>query len=342
MRKLKNILYITTPTAYLSSEGECFVISIEDKQPVRIPGHNLEGIVQFGYPGASPAALLLCSELGITISFLTQYGKFLSRVEGPQTGNILLRREQYRICDIEGQSAKLASRFISAKIINCQYVFRRAVRDYGNEIGTDLDKSINRLKVLSLDVFNCNYLATIRGIEGDAARCYFKSLNHLIRENKDYFYINGRNKRPPTDPLNCMLSFLYTLLAHECRSACETVGLDPQAGFLHRDRPGRPSLALDLMEELRAVYADRIVLTLINRKQINPNHFKVLPNNEVQITDKGKKILLEGWQKRKQDIIMHPFLQEKIEYGLIPYTQALLLSRFIRGDLEDYPAFVWR
>lgn len=342
MRKLKNTLYITTPGTYVSREGECLVIRFEDDRFIRVPAHNLEGLVYFGYPGISPQALSLCAELGISVSFLRPNGRFLARVEGPQSGNILLRRKQYRICDNEAESAKLASRFIAGKIYNCRVLIRRGIRDHGPNISASMENWSVQLKRLLLKCFDSNNLDILRGIEGEAARYYFSGLDELILEDKDNFFMKKRSRRPPLDRFNCLISFLYTLLVHECRSACETVGLDPAAGFLHRDRPGRPSLALDLMEELRPVIADRLALTLINRKQITAKDFCLRPNGVVEITDEARKIVIDAWQSRKQDTLMHPFIKEKIQYGLIPYVQAMLLSRYMRGDLEDYPAFTWR
>lgn len=341
MRKLKNVLYITSPDAYISSEGECLKIRTEDNPGIRIPAHNLEGVVQFGYPGASPSAMALCSKLGITISFLTPHGKFLARVEGPQSGNILLRRQQYMLY-FRDESIRLSSRFITAKVTNCRQVLLRGYRDYGDKVGTRLRGSISKLALLAKDAFSCTDESSLRGIEGDAAREYFKAYNALILSNREDFYLNGRNKRPPLDNMNSLLSYLYVFLTHECRSACESVGLDPSAGFLHKDRPGRPSLALDLMEEFRPVFVDRLALSMINRKQIVPSDFERLPHGEVRINDDAKRKIIDAWQKRKNDIITHPFLDEKIEFGLLPYAQALLLARHIRGDLDDYPAYIWR
>lgn len=341
MRKIKNVLYITSPNAYIACEGECLKVSTDENPGIRIPAHNLEGIVQFGYPGASPAAMALCSRLGITVSFLTPHGKFLARMEGSQSGNILLRRAQYKIY-LLGESARLSSRFVTAKILNCRQVLQRAYRDYGGRIGDDILVTSSKMSDLANDAFECTDENVLRGIEGDAARDYFKALDKLILVQKDDFYISGRNKRPPLDNMNCLLSFLYIFLTHECRSACESVGLDPSAGFLHKDRPGRPSLALDIMEEFRPVFVDRLALSMINRKQLDSMDFERLPQGEVRITESAKRTIIDAWQKRKNDIITHPFLGEKIEFGLLPYVQALLLARYIRGDLDDYPAFIWR
>ncbi len=341
MRKLKNVLYVTSPDAYIMCEGEALKIRT-DGNIVKLPAHNLEGLIQFGYPGASPAAMALCSRLGITMSFMNPYGKFMARVEGSQTGNILLRRQQYRIYFNNNDSINLSTRFVSAKLLNSRQILKRAKRDYPDRMKERLDKAIYKLKKLALKAYECDNEEKLRGIEGDAARAYFGVLDHLIFVDKNNFFINNRNKRPPIDNVNCLLSFLYTLLTHDCRSACEAIGLDPAAGFLHKDRPGRPSLALDLMEEFRSVLVDRLVISLINRKQLNKNNFLKMPNGEIRLDDTGRQIILKVWQDRKNKIITHPFLGEKIETGLLPYVQALLLSRYIRGDMDNYPAYIWR
>lgn len=342
MRKLRNTLYITTPEAYLAREGECVLVQIPEKSSVRIPAHNLEGIVHFGYPGTSPSALDLCAKSGVCVTFLTPQGRFLARVEGPQSGNVLLRRKQYRISDSPPEAANIASRFVTAKILNSRSILMRGMRDHQEACNDMMAWTCARMKSLAIKLSGVNDLDTIRGIEGEAAKHYFSCINNLLLENKEDFFMTSRNRRPPLDRINCLLSFFYTLLVHECRSACETVGLDPAVGFLHRDRPGRPSLALDLMEELRPIFADRLSLTLVNRRQVNPDDFEFLPNGAVFLKPETKKKLIDAWQKRKSEIIMHPYLQEKIEFGLVPYAQALLLSRYIRGDIDDYPAFIWK
>ena len=342
MRKLKNILYITSPDAYIMCEGEALKIRIGKDKEIKLPAHNLEGLVQFGYPGVSPRAMALCAKLGISITFLSQHGKFLARVEGPQSGNILLRREQYRIYDQYEKSLLISKSMIAAKIINSNLILKRGIRDYSDRMNIDFERAIEKLDQMPESIINCDSEDVLRGIEGDAAREYFGKFSNLIFVDKSEFYFNGRNKRPPLDKMNCLLSFLYTLLVHECKSACETVGLDPSAGFMHKDRPGRPSLALDLMEELRPVFADRLALTLVNRRQIKPEHFEHLPQGDIRITEDGKKVVLEAWQARKNDLITHHYIGEKIEFGLIPYVQALLLSRHIRGDIAEYPAYIWR
>lgn len=333
---------MTTPQSYLAREGENVLIRVEEETVFRVPVHNLEAIVYFGYPGASPSLLGLCAERGITVSFLTEHGKFLARVEGPQSGNVLLRRRQYRLADEENQTPLLAKYFITAKIMNCRAVLQRGRRDHTDRVGGDIERSIALLAGSATKVFECNSLDDIRGLEGDAAQRYFSEIDHLILEQKQDFFMKNRSRRPPLDNFNAILSFFYTLLVHECRSALESVGLDPSVGFLHRDRPGRPSLALDLMEELRPYLGDRMVLSLINRKQISSSDFVKNENGAVYLRTDSRKMLLSVWQKRKQEVIVHPYLTEKIPIGLIPYTQALLLARFLRGDLDAYPAFIWK
>lgn len=342
MRRLLNTLYVTTPESYLAREGENILIRVEDETVFRVPVHNIEAIVYYGYPGASPSLLGLCAERGITVSFLTEHGKFLARVEGPQSGNVLLRRKQYRLADEENQQPLLAKYFITAKIMNSRAVLQRGRRDHPDRVSEDIERSIALLAGSAKKVFESKQLDDIRGLEGEAAQRYFSEIDNLILEQKHDFFMLNRNRRPPLDNFNALLSFFYTLLVHECRSALESVGLDPAVGFLHRDRPGRPSLALDLMEELRAYLGDRMVLSLINRKQVSSGDFIKNENGAVYLKTESRKMLLASWQKRKQEEIVHPYLGEKIPIGLLPYTQALLLARFLRGDLDAYPAFIWR
>ena len=340
MRKLLNTLFITSPNAYLSRDGLNIVVKVENEERFRIPVHNIEGIVTFGYMGASPALLALCNEYNVGVSFLTETGRFCGRFSGPVKGNVLLRRQQYRFADDENFCLNIAKTFISAKIANCRNVIHRALRDHGDEQNTTaLSTAMKLLEYRVKSIQRAENMDHIRGIEGDAANEYFGVFNHLIVSQKESFVFNTRTRRPPKDKVNALLSFSYTLLAHEVQSALESVGLVPYVGFLHTDRPGRPSLALDLMEELRPYLADRLVLTLINRKQIGPNGFIDQEGFGIVMDEKTRKEVITTWQQRKQDEIIHPFLQEKIPVGLLPYAQALLLSRFIRGDLDAYPAF---
>lgn len=343
MRKLLNTLYVTIPEAYLARDGENVLVKVENEIRFRVPVHNLEGIVCFGFAGASPSLMHLCCERGVTLSFLTQHGNFMGRVTGKVSGNILLRKNQYRWSDSGTISLRLAKRFILAKIINQRAVLHRAIRDHPLVVDTELlTEVIKNLAIFAKQLDNVKDLNNLRGVEGQAAQLYFSAFNQLILSQKDDFHMTERNRRPPLDRINALLSFLYTLLTHETVAALESIGLDPQSGFLHRDRPGRPSLALDIMEELRPHFADRLAVTLINRNQISASGFIVKENGAVVMDDKTRKEVLLAWQKRKQEEIIHPFLEEKVPIGLVPYIQAMLLARHIRGDIEDYPPFFWK
>jgi CRISPR-associated protein Cas1 len=343
LKRLLNTLYVTTPESYIAREGENILIKVNDEIRFRMPIHNLEGIVCFGYVGASPSAMHLCCEKGVELSFLTANGKFLARVSGEVSGNVLLRRKQYRWADQEEEKLRLAKRFVEAKIHNSRRVLQRALREHGElALESDVENIIERMKNMIERVENADSAEVVRGIEGEAASAYFSKFDNLIVNQKDSFKFDERVRRPPTDYVNALLSFVYTLLAHECSSALETVGLDPQVGYLHTDRSGRKSLALDMMEELRAYLADRMVLTLINKKQISENGFTQFENGAVLMKDETRKEVLVSWQNRKTEEIVHPFLKEKIQIGLIPYVQSMLLARNIRGDLDDYPPFLWK
>jgi CRISPR-associated protein Cas1 len=343
MRKLLNVLYVTTPDSYLSLENNNVVISVENKKKIRVPIHNLESIVCFGYLGVSPALMGFCAENGVGLCFLNQYGKFLARVTGPVYGNVLLRKEQYRVSLKENECVSIAINCIIGKLINTRTVIERAIRDYCERINVFKLKKVSMLIKNSITgLKESRSLEEIRGIEGDCAKIYFEVFNELIVKQKKSFYMNGRNKRPPMDNMNALLSFLYTILSNDIKSALETVGLDPYVGFLHKDRPGRVSLALDIMEEFRAFFVDRIALSLINRKQITEKGFIKKESGGIIMDDDTKKIVLTAWQNRKQDDITHPFLNEKVKIGLLPYIQSLLFSRFLRGDIDAYPPFLWR
>lgn len=341
MRRLLNTLYVTSPDSYLSRDGENVVVRVGDEVKLRVPVHNLEGIVCCGYTGASPALMALCCERGVGLSFLTENGRFLARISGKVSGNVLLRREQHRrTADLES-SNKLARLFVVAKIHNSRMSLQRTTRDHVTTQEA-LAPVTRMLSTIISKVMTSPNLDTLRGLEGEAAAAYFGVFDHLIISQKECFAFSCRVRRPPTDNVNAMLSFVYTLLAHDVASALEAVGLDPQMGFLHRDRPGRPSLALDVMEELRPYLADRLVLTMINRQQVRADGFLKKENGAVVMEPDTRKAILEAWQKRKQEEIEHPFLKERIPCGLLPYTQALLLARHLRGDLDDYPPFLWR
>lgn len=341
MKKLLNVLYVTTPNSYLSLDGYNVVISIEGTEKFRIPVHNIESIVCFGFMGASPALMGFCAEKGIGLSFLSPSGKFLARISGPVKGNVLLRKKQFLFSINEDECVAIAKNCIIGKIINSRAVLERGIRDHAMQVNISALKiASSYLKSNAEKLKNCKTLEEVRGIEGDCAKTYFGVLNELILHQKESFFMNGRNKRPPTDNFNALLSFLYTLLAHDIQSALETVGLDPFVGFLHKDRPGRASLALDMMEEFRSYLADRLALTLVNRKQITSKGFIRKESGGVLMDDETRKEILVSWQQRKQEQITHPFLNEKISIGLLPYVQALLLARYIRGDLEAYPPFL--
>jgi CRISPR-associated protein Cas1 len=338
-----NTLYVTTQGAYLNKEGETVVVNIEREARLRLPIHTLGSIVCFGQVSCSPFLLGLCAKNDVAVSFMTSYGKFLARVQGPVAGNVLLRREQYRQADDLRASARLARMFVLGKVANCRTILSRAMRDHADKIDTvGMEEIVRQYSRVSRKLLHEEDLDNIRGIEGRAANDYFSLFNHLIVSQKEDFVFAGRNRRPPLDRVNCLLSFLYSLLYHDARSALESVGLDPAVGFLHRDRPGRLSLALDLMEEFRPVLADRLALSLINLGQVRKKGFTVMESGAVSMDDDTRKTLLTEYQKRKQVDIEHPFLKEKIPFGMLLFAQAQLLSRYLRGDLEEYPPFIWR
>lgn len=342
MRKLLNVVYISTPDMYLALDGENVVFKREEKTVSRLPLHNLEQIVCFSYTGVSPALMGACAARGIGLCFLSPYGKFLARVEGKQKGNVLLRKIQYRVSDDEAQSTKTAVPFLLGKVGNCRKVLDRAVRDHSMMVDVDAFKAVSQsLREILFQIKEAESLDDLMGYEGSAAKLYFGQFDQLILKQKDAFFFHDRNRRPPQDNMNALLSFLYTLLTSEVASALETVGLDPYVGFLHRDRPGRPSLALDLMEELRPVFADRLALSMVNLKQVDGDGFTEKENGGILMNDETRKKVLTLWQERKKEKITHPYLKEKVEFGLIPYIQALLLARYLRGDLDSYPPFFW-
>lgn len=343
MKKHLNTLFVTTQGAYLAKEGESVIVRVEKETRLRVPVHTLGGIVCFGNVGCSPFLMGFCAERDVAISFLSEHGRFLARVQGPVSGNVLLRREQYRKADDMKISAEMARAVLMGKLANCRTVLRRALRDHSDKLDKDQVSQASKqisgsLKRLQEDV----PLNSMRGIEGDAAHVYFNVFDHLITSQKEDFSFQDRNRRPPLDNVNCLLSFLYTLVMHDVRSALESVGLDPAVGFLHRDRPGRPGLALDLMEEFRPFIADRLTLSLINLSQVQKKGFKKSESGAVLMDDETRKTVLVAYQKRKQDEIMHPFIEEKVTIGLLFHMQALLLARYLRGDLDGYPPFVWK
>ncbi len=343
MKRLLNTLYVTTQGAYLARDGESVVVRVDDEPKLRIPLHNLGGIVCFGRVSCSPWLMEICGKNNVLISFLSERGKFLGRVEGPVSGNVLLRRQQFRRADDPATCAQIGRAVVAAKIANGRTVLLRGKRDRpSNESSDALDEAVRHMARLLECLQEEVPLETARGWEGEAARAYFGVFDHLIVAQKDGFFFRDRNRRPPLDNMNALLSFLYTLLAHDVTSSLETVGLDPAVGFLHKDRPGRAGLALDLMEEFRPVIADRLALSLVNRQQVKAKGFQKTETGAVMMDDKTRKTVLVADQKRKQEEIHHPFLGEKVSIGLLPHMQAMLLARHLRGDLDGYPPFFWK
>lgn len=324
-------------------DGENIVIYEDTQELGRVPLHNLEGIVSFGYRGTSPALMGACADRNISLCYLTPQGKFLARVTGKIRGNVVLREQQYASSNNEQVSLEIAKNCILGKVYNARWVLERASRDHSMQIDVEhVKKASEMLKNSLVLIKNSTSKDELRGYEGKAASIYFEVFDELILQQKKDFVFQGRNKRPPLDKMNAMLSFAYTLLTNMVTSALECVGLDPCVGYLHTERPGRYSLALDMMEELRAVLADRFVLSLVNKRMITSKNFTQKENGAVLLDEDGRKIILTEWQNRKKETITHPFLQEKVEWGMVPYVQAMLLARFLRGDLDGYPAFLWK
>lgn len=327
----------------MAKEGETVVVKVERAVRLRLPIHTLGGIVCFGNIMCSPFLMGFCAERDVAISFLSEYGRFLARVQGPVSGNVLLRREQYRRADDMDVSANVAKALVIGKLANCRTVLQRALRDHPDKINKEeVQRASQQINSFLIDLQSDLPLNVIRGLEGKAAQTYFSVFDNLISSQKKDFYFHGRNRRPPLDNVNCLLSFLYTILMHDVRSAIESVGLDSAVGFLHRDRPGRPGLALDLMEEFRPFLADRLTLSLINLGQAKNKGFQKKESGAVLMDDEMRKTLLVAYQKRKQDEIFHPFLEEKVSIGMLFHVQALLLARYLRGDLDGYPPFIWK
>ena len=322
------------------------MVKVDGTEQARVPVHLLGGVVCFGSTGITPALMGHCAERGVCVSLMGRNGRFLARVEGPVSGNVLLRRSQYRAADDEDQTAVIASHIVAGKVVNQRTVVRRALRDHSASNQEDWCKRLRTCERRLGDAARRSALSrdanATRGIEGEAARAYYSVFGDLVRRDEPSFAFSGRSRRPPLDPLNALLSFVYTLLVHDCRSALESVGLDPSVGFLHRERPGRPSLALDLMEELRPIFADRLVLSLVNRRQLASRDFETAVSGAVTLREDARRTVLVAYQDRKQDEIMHPFLQEKTTMGLVPFVQANLMARHLRRDLDAYPPFLWR
>jgi CRISPR-associated protein Cas1 len=339
MKKHLNTLYITSDDAYLSKERETFVVEVGNKKVFQAPIHSIENIVCFGFKPLTPALMAFCSENNVGVSFFSETGRFLARVHGPQQGNVLLRKEQYAIADNEFRSLAIARPIVAAKVANYRHLLQRHERNHPDDCPDAIGEAARRMGDRLSDIQSAASLDQLRGIEGECANCYFGVLAALITAQREDFTFVRRSKRPPLDPANALLSFLYAILANDVRSALETTGLDPQVGFLHQLRPGRPSLALDLMEEFRASLGDRIMLNLINLRQVTISDFEVRESGEVRMSDDARKVVLTAYQKRKQEEITHPFLGERMTIGLLPHVQAQLLARYVRGDIPEYPPF---
>lgn len=343
MKKLLNTLFVLNENAYLSLDGETVFVEINRQKAGQFPLHTLESIICFSYNGATPALMGKCAERNINLAFFNPYGKFLCRTVGENHGNVLLRKKQYRMSDDKSASCIVARNFILGKVYNCRWSVDRTLRDHALRVDSEKCQRIIQCLTSSLDKIRVEEnLDSLRGIEGECASNYFSIFDELIINQKEIFHFQGRNKRPPLDKVNAMLSFGYTLLTNDCASALEGVGIDSFVGFMHRDRPGRKSLALDLMEELRPILVDRFVLTLINNRQIREEHFQTSASGAVEFTDEGKKKFLSAWQERKKEQLTHPYLKEKICWGLVPHVQALLLARYLREDIDGYPPFMWK
>jgi CRISPR-associated protein Cas1 len=343
MKKHDNTLYVTTQGAYLAREGETVLVRVKKQTRIRVPIHNLGGIVCFGNVGCSPFVMGLCGEHGVSLSFLTERGRFLARVLGPQSGSVALRRAQHAGTSDPGRSASFARMVITAKIANARAVLQRARRDHAERFQSERTKAaVLRLADVLRRLQQPITLDEIRGLEGEAARTYLAALDDAILQQKDAFFLHERSRRPPRDNMNALLSFLYALLTNDVTAACQSVGLDPQMGFLHTDRAGRASLALDLMEELRPMIADRLTLSLVNRQQVDAKGFRRQESGGVEMDDATRKAVLIAYQKRKDEEIVHPFLQEKVTVGVLPHIQARLLARWLRCELDAYPPFLWK
>jgi CRISP-associated protein Cas1 len=346
MRRHLNTLYVTTQGAYLSKDGANVVVAVDGAERARVPIHTLGGLVGFGRVSLSPPLMGFCAESGVAVTFLSEHGTFLARIEGPVSGNVLLRREQYRRTDDPDRCAAIVRSLVIGKALNQRAVLRRALRDHGERMEAPalamLETAERRLTDIARRAERPQTPDALRGLEGEAANVYFGAFDRLIRAEKEHFRFAGRSRRPPLDPVNALLSFVYALLVHDVRAALETVGLDPAVGFLHRDRPGRPSLALDLMEELRPFFADRLVLSLVNRRQVSAKGFRTMENGACALTDELRKGVLVAYQERKREELRHPYLGEATTVGLLWHLQAQLLARHLRGDLDGYPPFVWK
>lgn len=343
MRKLLNTLFVTSEEAYLALETENVAVYIGEEKKAQYPLLVLESIISFSYKGASPALMGACARQGIQLTFLTPHGRFLARVCGQEQGNVLLRKEQYRLSDKLEKSCHIARNFIFGKVYNQRWVLERTLRDHRMRVdAAKLESASQALAGLLPAIETQTDLDALRGLEGDASVRYFHVFDEMVLNQKADFLFDGRNRRPPTDNMNALLSFAYVLLSNDCASALESVGLDSYVGFMHRDRPGRTSLALDLMEELRAPMADRLCITLVNNRVLQDKHFERQESGAVFLGEDGRKLFLSAWQTKKKEEITHPYLKEKMAWGLVPYVQSLLLARCLRGDLDGYPPFLWK
>ena len=343
MKHLLNTLYILSEDIYLSLDGENVVANRDKQAAARYPLHTLQNIITFSYAGASPALMGACAQRQIGLAFCTPRGKFLARVCGEGSGNVLLRRTQYRTADDPGQCCQISRTMIFGKLFNARWSIERTRRDHALRVDSEKLASVSKqIYGLLSQVKEATAPDELRGLEGVGASAYFGVFDEMILGDKETFSFQGRSRRPPLDAVNAMLSFAYSLLAHDCASALESVGLDSYVGFLHRDRPGRTSLALDLMEELRPCMADRFVLTLINNRHVKASDFLHMESGAVLLTEDGRKTFLKSWQEKKKEMLTHPYLGEKLPWGMIPYIQALLLARYLRGDLDAYPPFLWK
>lgn len=342
MKHLLNVLYILTPESYVFKQGETICVKIGGEEKVRVPVHTIESIVCFGNTTVSTPFIQFCGERGVGLTFLSESGKFYGRISGPVHGNVLLRIRQYKKMSEENQVIELAKNFVIAKIANSRNVLLRSARENSDLlIKKDLQEAARLIALNAKELNGAVSLETIRGIEGLCAKHYFSVFDNLIKVNKAEFYFKNRTRRPPMDNINALMSFVYMLLTNDICSALESVGLDIAAGYLHSIRPGRPSLALDILEELRAPLCDRFIVSLVNLKQLQPKDFESGPDG-VKMTKNGMKKLITAWQIRKKEVITHPFFDEKIQIGLIPFAQAQLFARYLRGDLDSYPPFFWK
>ena len=343
MRKLLNTLFVTSEEAYLALETENVAVYIGEEKKAQYPLLVLESIISFSYKGASPALMGACARQGIQLTFLTPRGRFLARVCGQEQGNVLLRKEQYRLSDKLEKSCHIARNFIFGKVYNQRWVLERTLRDHRMRVdAAKLESASQALAGLLPAIETQTDLDALRGLEGEASVRYFHVFDEMVLNQKADFLFDGRNRRPPTDNMNALLSFAYVLLSNDCASALESVGLDSYVGFMHRDRPGRTSLALDLMEELRAPMADRLCITLVNNRVLQDKHFERQESGAVFLGEDGRKLFLSAWQNKKKEEITHPYLKEKMAWGLVPYVQSLLLARCLRGDLDGYPPLLWK